>query len=225
MDLFSTAGVDASLVQGGEIRKWKVSMSGMFAEIPDITEWNYFVIEKETLSSSDTVTLKVKSSVTHDDYVVAFPQGATKLDLLRQNVPLTRPAIPTYNQSAAVDVSMQKPLQGVKLRNIAEMYSSYIPENRWPAQLKTALQSTQVSSSSADEQQSIPRNSHYDAQAVRIMDQLGNEESAAIAHTYLSRTHGANSINDEELVKKVQSYLDFGIRTLPRRKKAKLNKM
>jgi len=107
VDLFSTAGVDASLVQGGEIRKWKDSMSGKFAEILDITEWNYFVIEKETLSSSDTVTLKVKSSVTHDDYVVAFPQGATKLELLRQNVPLTRPAIPTYNQSAAVDVSMQ----------------------------------------------------------------------------------------------------------------------
>jgi len=133
---------------------------------------------------------------------------------MRENVPILRYAIPTYQQSAAADTSMNKPLKGKKLKKIEDMYRSYVAEDRWPTQLFSELSAVNNGvDGNHDMNLALPRNSQYDEQAIRVGDLLETEDGAARAYSYLTRTDGGNNSDEDDAVvaQKLISKPDLGI--------------
>ncbi len=107
--------------------------------------------------------------------------------------------MPSEKISSANDGSMRKPLSGDKLRNIAEMYESYVPRDRWPVQLVEALKRPHTE---IEDNMHVPANSQYDAQAIRVGALLGASGGAARVHTYLRRVEGASNLSDDVLAER-----------------------
>jgi len=228
LEVIRSCEVQASLTTPAEVHRWKALLGQKYKNISDITQYNYMVIEKKVSVNSQGhqvrgVTLKVKRSVTEDSFASVFQGGNDSLDLLLPSAGFSQSAVPTHVQSAAVDSTMNKPLQGPKLKNMADIYQSFIEESRWPFQLKAALTALENSESEMEDecQRDSPRNTQYDEKAVNLGEELGTEDGPAIVHSYLTRTAGSSTIPDHTLLLRLQNIPDLGIRTMPRRKKAR----
>lgn len=124
---------------------------------------------------------------------------------------------PGINLSAFNDITLQKPLSGTKLQNILEMFESYIPRNRWASQILS--QSPTPEGIQENPISLVPRNSEFDAQAIRVGAALSGEDGAARARSFLSRSQRSSSLDDEEVISVLQKNPSLGVRTLSTRKR------
>lgn len=209
------------------LRRWKEALAEKYVDIPRVSEWNVMVVEcvREKRGADlicTGVTLKVKRSVTQDDYEKAFRGGSITMNLLKRGVEASKDAAPSAELSAAIDASMNKQITGDKLRNITEMYDSYVPRDRWPRQLVEALHARRGGTDTVGiERPHIPANSQHDAQAIRVGHLIDTQEGAARSHSYLRRVDGASRMPDEQLAEILRKAPDSGVRTMPRRKRAR----
>lgn len=118
---------------------------------------------------------------------------------------------------------MAKPLEGDKLRNIWEMYESYIPRERWIKVLEDSVDSIASSENYNGMNIRVPQNAENDAQALRIGAILCSSPAAARAHCLLRRNGGA-PISDDQVLQKL-AVPDFAVRTMPRRKRQQVRTM
>lgn len=165
--------------------------------------------------------IKVKRSVTHDEYVKSFNKGSNIFSLVRPTVNVLRDARPSESNPVACDSTMRKPVSGNKLRNIIEMYDLFVPRYRLTAQLVEAIQTQDGTVNTESEKPNDPANSQFDAKSMRVGLLIETANGAASAHSFLRRVAGVNKLSDEDLAERVSSSLNSGIRTMPNAKAPK----
>lgn len=78
------------------LRRWKVSLSEKFVDVSRITKWNAMVVNNLIVNGAMTgVTLKVKHSVTQDNYVKSFRGDCATLNILRCRLIVYKDAVPS----------------------------------------------------------------------------------------------------------------------------------
>jgi hypothetical protein len=111
----------AHIEDGANILPWRASLVKKYSELPGVRKLHDFVIVR----SGDKVVMKVRDSCCKGS-VVASP-----LHVVDPSVS-TQPTS-TYRQS-------RKELPGDKLAHLKQMYSKFVPPDRWPDYILTALQ-------------------------------------------------------------------------------------
>ncbi len=105
------------------------------------------------------------------------------------------------------------------------MYDSYVPRDRWPLQLVEALEASRQHENADDtavnDRPHVPANSQHDARAIRVGELISAPDGAACSYSYLRRVDSASRISDEELADRLRKAPDSGVRTMPRRKRAR----
>eukprot|EP00171_Calliarthron_tuberculosum_P011781 IDg11781t1 len=105
----------------------------------------------------------------------------------------------SLNISAAIEKSMNRPLKGYKLRNITEMFESYVQQDRWRVQLKLGLQALRIGEGADD------------------IEKLGRS-----ARTHIpTALKFADRLSDEQLAKKLCKESDYGVKTMPRQNRSR----
>lgn len=125
-----------------DMRLWRKSFTGIFKEIPKVTEWN--LMEIQSCNQSAITYLKVKRSSISPDYLSTFSGAKAALSLLKDGVPQENICAPGLDFSVMHHEEIRKKLSAVKLRSVTDMYESYISKDRWPRQLLVAILESQV---------------------------------------------------------------------------------